>query len=447
MTSFRSLWLVAGLLAAGWCLPLAADADTESGRDILVTFDNRDARRSSAGAGPPYRNRKRYAVSARVKRLARRVAAEYALEEIDEWPIRSLGVYCSVLRVPPGADPETIIRKLEQDSRVESAQPLQYFETGTQTATSIAERYDDPYANLQYALHELDIGSAHRYTTGAGVRIAIVDSNVDFEHEDLERQLRRVSRFERPDAEVESLHGTAVASVIGARANNARGIVGIAPDAIIDAYVACWSGDEGKGAVCDSFTLSKALDTALEDPPDIINLSLNGPHDPLVYRLLRQAHRLGVVIVAANPNDTSSTEDFPANMREVIAVGVRGDADGSNPNAPEPAILAPGERVLVAIPGDDYEFRSGTSLAAAHVSGMAALLLSLSPEIVSGRVTELLEETQRAGRIDACALLQLTRTDLECAAVAQESRAEKSDVARSEQDTERQHDPRLTALP
>jgi len=422
VTGLRRLWIVAGLLAAGLCVPLAADADTESGRDILVTFDNRDARRSSAGAGPPYQNRKRYAVSARVKRLARRVAAEYALEEIDEWPIRSLGIYCSVLRVPPGADPKAVISKLEQDARVESAQPLQLFETGT----SVAERYDDTYANLQYVLDELDIGSAHQYTTGAGVKVAIVDSNVDFEHEDLAGQLRRINRFERPDTKAESLHGTAVASVIGARANNARGIVGIAPDATIDAYVACWSGDRDKGAVCDSFTLSKALDTALEEPPDIINLSLNGPHDPLVSRLLRKAHRLGVVIVAARPNDASSTEDFPASMREVIAVGVRGgpgdalanDTADKHPDGPHPAILAPGERVLVAIPSDDYEFRSGTSLAAAHVSGMAALLLSLSPETAGDRVTELLEQTQRAGRIDACTLLQTTRTDLECAAVA-----------------------------
>ena len=448
MTGIRQLWLVGGLLAALLCWPAAADADTENGRDILVTFDNRDARRSSAGAGPPYQNRKRYAVSARVKRMARRVAAEYALEAIDEWPIRSLGIYCSVLRVPPGADTKAVIRKLEQDSRVESAQPLQLFETGT----SVAERYDDTYANLQYVLDELDIGSAHRYTTGAGVKVAIVDSNVDFEHEDLAGQLRRVNRFERPNAKVESLHGTAVASVIGARANNARGIVGIAPDATIDAYVACWSGDRGKGAVCDSFTLSKALDTALEEPPDVINLSLNGPYDPLVSRLLRKAHELGVVIVAATPNDANSTEDFPASMHEVIAVGVRrGQGDEKktdrHPDAPEPAILAPGERVLVAIPSNDYEFRSGTSLAAAHVSGMTALLLSLSPETASGRVTELLEQAQRAGNIDACALLQLTRTDLECADVARESTGAASGVADSEQGPEGQHEPRLAALP
>jgi len=447
MTGARSIWLLAGVFFVGLSLPAVTHADAEGARDILVTFDNRDAKRSSAGAGPPYQNRKRYAVSAKVRRMARRVAAEYALEAVDEWPIRSLGIYCSVLRVPAGVDPEAIISKLEQDSRVESAQPLQVFETGT----SVAERYDDTYANLQHVLDELDIGSAHRYTTGAGVKVAIVDSNVDFEHEDLAGQLRRVNRFERPDAKVESLHGTAVASVIGARANNARGIVGIAPDATIDAYVACWSGGGGKGAICDSFTLSKALDTALEEPPDIINLSLNGPYDPLVSRLLRKAHELGVVIVAANPNDTSSTEDFPASMREVIAVGVQGgqgdETSGMHTDDTRPAILAPGERVLVAIPSNDYEFRSGTSLAAAHVSGMAALLLSLSPEMAGDRVTELLEQNQRAGRMDACTLLQTMRTDLECAAVARESKNIHSDVAQSEQGPERQHDPRLAALP
>ncbi|MEM8817241.1 MAG: S8 family serine peptidase [Pseudomonadota bacterium] len=424
--------LVFGLLLSGTARADAQSPDAANDRDILVTFDNRGARVSSAGAGPPYQNRKRYAVSAKVRWMARRIAADYSLEEIDEWPIRSLGIYCSVFRIPAGGDPEAIITRLRQDSRVESAQRLQAFETGT----TAAERYDDTYAGLQHVLDELDIASAHRYATGAGVRVAIVDSNVDARHEDLVGRLGRVSRFERPDAKIESSHGTAVASIIGARANNARGMVGIAPDAMIDAYVACWSRERGQGAVCDSFTLLKALDAALEDPPDILNLSLNGPQDPLVSRLLLKAHELGVVIVAAKPNDTGSAHDFPASMGEVIAVGVRRDADDDNDdyddhdnNEPRSraAILAPGEQILVAIPSNDYEFRSGTSLAAAHVSGMTALLLSLAPETESGRVTELLEQTQRAGRIDACSLLQMQRTDLECRALVGQPQGDPSE--------------------
>src|SRR5690606_40707066 len=73
---------------------------------------------------------------------------------------------------------------------------------------------------------------------------------------------RRSSDLRSPD----NTHGTAIASVIGANANNAKGMVGIAPDSRMELYVACWAEQGVFGAVCDSFTLAKALDTLLNDP-------------------------------------------------------------------------------------------------------------------------------------------------------------------------------------
>ena len=110
---------------------------------------------------------------------------------------------------------------------MESVQPLQEFETGTDYSTT----YNDTYANFQHGLDTLGIAAAHRVTRGKDVRVAIVDSSADTGHEDLRGRIRSLRDFSTSDRPAEREHGTAVASVIGARANNSKGIVGIAPRA------------------------------------------------------------------------------------------------------------------------------------------------------------------------------------------------------------------------
>ena len=195
---------------------------------------------------------------------------EYALLEVDRWPIRSLSVYCFVYRVPSGEDREAVIDRLKSDARIESVQALHEFETGT----SANANYDDTYAYLQHGLSILDVSAAHRISRGQGVRVAIIDSDADSRHEDLRGRLRKIEVFANGKAGTNAEHGTAVASVIGANANNAKGIVGIAPEARLELFVSCWSDDAADNAICDSFTLAKALDTLLEEPPDILNMSL-----------------------------------------------------------------------------------------------------------------------------------------------------------------------------
>ena len=275
-----------------------AQANTDPHRDILVTFDNTGARMTSAGAGAPYQQRKRYAISRTAKRHSAAIMVEHRLVEIEHWPIRSLSVYCFVYRVPEGVDRADVITALQADSRVESVQALQRFDTGIGAAVN----YDDTYANLQYGLEMLDVTAAHRSALGSGVRVAIVDSQADREHEDLKGRIRRVHDFVPRQSPADIEHGTAVASVIGARSNNARGMVGVAPEAQLEIYVACWGDGADGPAICDSFSLLKALDAMLEDPPQVLNLSLVGPHDPLLERVLDRALDGGVVVVAAGPS-------------------------------------------------------------------------------------------------------------------------------------------------
>lgn len=391
-----------------------AKSTPDPARDILVTFDNKSAVSKSAGLGAPYTHRKRYAIARQVRRHADEIADEFSLQEIEHWPIRSLSIYCFVYRVPEGADRDFVIKTLNSDSRVESAQTLQSFETSMVTTGG----YDDTYANLQYGLDILGIAAAHQTTRGAGVRIAIIDSNVDLKHEDLKGRIGRVRDFVNDGQSADQNHGTAIASVIGARSNNALGIVGIAPEATLELYVSCWSGGENRSAQCDTFSLSKALDSVLDDPPHVLNISVTGPNDPLLKRLIEKVSEAGVVVVASGSANGDRRNEFPSNLQCVIGVGATPTDENARLATPD-EVLAPGTRILVATPRNQYDFRSGTSLAAAHVSGVAALLLSVAPNNSPDRIGKILHRSQvpTAGpvvSINACSALNLVGSSYRC---------------------------------
>ena len=405
----RPIFRIIVVLVASALPAMVTAQQTDPDRDILVTFDNAGARVTTSSA--PYRARKRYAMTAHAQKQARAVEHEYHLKRVDHWPIRSLSVYCFVYRVADGEDRERVIDRLRADERVESAQALNLFETGMEASTG----YDDAYAGLQYGLDTLELTLAHRYSRGEGVRVAVIDSSADADHEDLKGRIARIRDFSGDRKAADKRHGTAVTSVIGARANNSKGIVGVAPEASIELYVACWSEAGTDAAVCDSFSLAKALDSLLEEPPQVLNLSLVGPDDPLLGRLLLKAHEQAVVLVAARPSDHIARRAFPATMDEVIGVG----SSSAGHAAAGLSLFAPGDQIIVALPGNAYDFRSGSSLAAAHVSGIIALLLSVSPGVDATTIVSLLERSQReaeSGRVsvNACKALQLADGSLTC---------------------------------
>jgi len=410
MTAARTAILLLAMIVAP--VVSANEHVPDPSRDILVTLVSAAAAPVSGGIDAPYRKRKRYAVAQDVGLLAIEIGSDYGLREIARWPIRSLSVICIVFRVAGKAERDAVIDRMQADTRVESAQRLQRFET----RTAVLPAYDDTYIDMQSSLATMSVAAAHRYTRGAGVRIAVIDGAADLRHEDLDGRVSQVQVFTGHRGNGGTEHGTAVASVIGARANNARGIVGVAPDAAIELYVACWTERGTTATVCDSFTLAKALDSLLARSADVVNLSLAGPHDPLLARLLSAIHASGSVIVAADPPGDAERARFPADLRGIVSA-----ASGEARETLTPVSLrtdevhdlyAPGEQIVVAIPGNHYDFRSGSSLAAAHVSGVAALLLSLLPELANDAVVEILRNSQHQldngfRSINACAALQL----------------------------------------
>ena len=212
---------------------------------------------------------------------------------------------------------------------------------------------------------------------GRGVDVALVDTGVDVAHPDLKGRIRRAHNLVDDNAVAfnQDRHGTEVAGVIAAVGGNHLGIVGVAPQAKLSVYKACWHAAGTGVARCNTFTLAKALAALSDTDIRIINLSLGGPSDLLLEQLLQVLlEQDRIVVVAMPPN--GRVEGFPAATSGVIVVGSAKESE-----APAGVMTAPGKDILTTEPNGRYDFASGSSLAAAHVSGIAALLLSLSPDI------------------------------------------------------------------
>src|SRR5262249_6232555 len=123
---------------------------------------------------------------------------------------------------------------------------------------------------------------------------------------------------------------------------------------------------------------------------DVINLSLTGPDDPLLDRLLRRALSMGKIVVTAVPEGPADGEGFPASLSGVPAVA-RAEAPGPALGSPG-ALFAPGRNILTLRPGGRYDFENGSSMAAANVSGIVALLMSVRPRLTSAQISKVLHE-------------------------------------------------------
>jgi subtilisin family serine protease len=309
-----------------------------------------------------------------------------------------------LFRIPPGTTREAVIEKLLADKRVLIAQPLNEFESATEERSG----FDDPYARLQSNVSALDVAEAHSISRGNGVRVAIIDTGVDIEHPDLAGRTQVTRNYVDDDAEGfrKDRHGTQVAGLIAAAANNGIGIVGVAPDVRIMAYKACWQPSPSSAGRCNSFTLAQALSDALAARAQIINLSLVGPGDPLLEALVHRAIDSGVVVVGAVSEDPRL--GFPAKLPRVLPV-----AEAESASARDDILRAPARDILTLVPNGHYDFASGSSLATAQITGVVALILARNQKIDAGRLRALLfQSTERHDTtrgpflsVNACAAL------------------------------------------
>lgn len=415
--AIHSLSMLA-LLAAGCAgtTPAVRAPATEPTADdplvLVMAADPSIGRIDLRGArSGPYRQSRHYTgLPADIERAMAGIAKENGLTRVDAWPMWSLGLQCVVFAPPRDADVNAILARLAADPRVESAQRMNRFEL--QAAAVPGE--GDPYRGMQRSLDALDVAAAHRWSTGRGVRIAVIDTGVETAHPDLAGQVVESRDFVGGGTSGDR-HGTAVAGVIASQAGNRLGIVGVAPGARLLALRACSQAADAKGS-CSTFNLARAIDYAIgAGAADVINLSLGGPRDRLLERLLSAGMARDVVVVAAAGEGGSA---FPAAMDGVIGVSAE-DAQ-----ADIRALGAPGIDVLSLAPPDGYDYYSGSSMAAAQVSGVVALLLERSPKQSVAQIHDLLARTARPSgtnadarpEVDACAALAALRAEVHCTA-------------------------------
>lgn len=334
------------------------------------------------------------------------LGAEYGLRQSAAWTVGSLdGTPCVIYETVADRPLAGLLRRLGADPRVDVAQPLQRF----RVLQAPPGAYNDPYVKLQRWVEEQSLAAVHRTATGRGVRVGVVDTGLDLDHPDLRGRIAGAGNFvERGETSFTSdVHGTAVAGILVAAANNQVGIVGVAPGAQLFAFKACWQEPAGsRQAVCDSYTLGRAIDAALAADVQVLNLSLTGPPDPFLSRLVMAALARGVVVVAAWDGAIAGG-GFPASMAGVVAVGA--EAQGGETGSAAPPLSGPAVDVLSTAPRGTYDFFQGSSFAAAHAAGVAALLLELFPTLAPAEVRDILISSASgdAGsqRLDPCAAL------------------------------------------
>jgi len=385
-------------------LPNAAPERAE--RFIIAAVDNPPADLITRAGSTPrgYEAVAAYGPGASARKVMRALEDDYGLREVNAWPIEPLHIHCAVLRLPDGADRAALLETLSRDKRVRLAQPLQTFATRS-------AGYDDPYLELQRGFWQMRVDEAHPWSRGEGVRVAIIDTGVDTEHPDLARSIAGTANFVDSDARQfrSDRHGTEVAGVIAAVANNHAGIVGIAPEARLLVFKACWQARaDADAASCNSFTLARALVAAFDAHAQVVNLSLAGPEDPLLTGLIREGLRRGILFVGAASSQTADGQQGLLHKAGVIEV-----RSSEAPSAGGFALSAPGREIVTLLPGGHYDFASGDSIATAQVTGVVALLLEKNHALTTAAALKLLRDTSApadaargdSGHVDACAAI------------------------------------------
>ena len=277
--------------------------------------------------------------------------------------------------------------------------------------------YNSP--NLVYAPQKINAEAAWDMTTGqSDLVVAVVDSGVSLTHPEFAGRLVQGIDYVNDDNDPSDAygHGTHMAGIIAAAINNSQGIVGIAPNVkIMPVRVLNNFGQGNWGDWASGITY------AVDNGAKVINLSFGSTaFSQMGYDAVRYAYDHGIVVVAAAGNNGNTGPFYPANWVETIAVSATDNNDNvwsmSNHGA-YVDVSAPGWAIWstnwTASNPNGYNSRTGTSAAAAHASGLAALLLSMNPALTPDQVRTTLQQTAHdlgaagwdeyygAGRIDA----------------------------------------------
>lgn len=236
---------------------------------------------------------------------------------------------------------------------------------------------NDPYVWKQWALKQIEVPSLWQLTTGnSDTLIAILDTGIDANHEDLSGKIIADINFtDSPTSGDINGHGTHVTGIAAAIVNNNKGIAGIAPtSSLMNVKVA---NDYG---MCQATTVARGVVWAVDNGASVVNISLEiKESSPELEEAIEYAWRHGALVVAAAGNEGSQSPTFPAYYENSVAVAATEERNMLAPlsnHGDWVDVAAPGFHIYSTLPNNDYGYKSGTSCAAAHVSGLAALIFS-----------------------------------------------------------------------
>jgi len=346
---------------------------------------------------PPSANIRLYK-NADVAALARHIASKLGLTVLanQEAYVGKLN-FCTY-RLPPGLDARDAARKIKT-LFPHSVRYIQYNQIFRAQFSPDDPKWVD---GTLWAINKIDADLAWDTATGNGVSVAVIDSGIRQTHEDLAWQsfpgvnLDLVNEDELP--EDQHGHGTHVSGTVGARGNNAKGVIGVGWECtLIPVKVLNSQGWAASGTTAAGIALAEQLGA------DVINMSIGSSYaDRTSAEACRNAWDAGIVLVAAAGNESTWRPSYPGALPEVISVGATNTSDGKT------GYSNYGKTVDIAAPGgsgsgsnqiystirngfSSYGNMQGTSMASPHVAGAAAVLRESNPALTPNEVRGLLE--------------------------------------------------------
>src|SRR3990172_7752061 len=324
--------------------------------------------------------------AARANEIAARIARQYNVVADPRVPLALLDGAIVRLRLTGNRSLESLLEALSADPDVELVQPNYDYRVGKGATL--------PQTAPQYAGKTIRLEEAHRLARGNGVMIAVIDTAIEAAHPELVGTIAGIFDAVAHGPPPAEPHGSEIAGILVAHAE----LKGVAPEAKV-LSVRAFRGGKASPAQSTSLQLLKGINWAFASGAKVMNMSFTGPRDPLLERIIKEAAAKGAIFIAAAGNNwPQGAPLYPAAYPEVIAVTATDDKDklyGQANRGDYISIAAPGVDIIAPALRGSYELSSGTSMAAAHVSGVVALLLERDGKLDWNKAREILSASAR----------------------------------------------------